>query len=191
MASLILTPENQIQRLNGILAQVEELKEFDPDRLTKAPDPKSWNVLEVLEHLSISYSLYVPKIEEALSKSPVLTEAPSGFKARRWQKIVIEGQRPKDGKRKWKIKTLKRFEPMLGESDMTPEKIESLFVRFFELHDHLKKSILESRSKDVTQITFSSAIGNIVRFYLPESFEFLICHMERHRVQIDEILGKL
>lgn len=33
----------------------------------------------------------------------------------------------------------------------------------------------------------NSALGPIVKFYLPEAFEFLIGHDERHLVQITEI----
>ncbi|MEM9364060.1 MAG: hypothetical protein AAGA43_15570 [Bacteroidota bacterium] len=190
MASLILTSENQIQRLNGILSNVDSLSKLNVQQLTQAPNPKSWNVVEVIEHLNMAYRIYVPKIENALSQSPDVQKESEGFKARGWQKFVIEGQRPKNGQRPWKMKTLKRFTPILEAEDLTQEKIDEIFTQFFELHNHLKESILESRAKDVTKVTFSSAIGNIVRFYLPESFEFLICHMERHMVQINEILEK-
>ncbi|TAI47686.1 DinB family protein [Flagellimonas allohymeniacidonis] len=187
MASLILTPENQIQRLNGILNRVQSLRELDIAHLTTAPRPKSWSVVEVLEHLNMAYRIYLPKIDDTLSQSPDLNKESEGFKARGWQKFVIEGQRPKNGKRKWKMKTLKRFTPIFDSADLTQEKMDSVFGQFLELHHHLKQSILASRTKDVSKVTFSSAVGSIVRFYLPEAFEFLLCHMERHMVQIDEI----
>ncbi|MEM9078163.1 MAG: hypothetical protein AAGC43_14055 [Bacteroidota bacterium] len=188
MASLILTPENQIQRLNGILTKVESLSKLDVQQLTQAPNPKSWNVIEVIEHLNMAYRIYVPKIDKALYQSPNAQKETEGFKARGWQKFMIEGQRPKNGKRKMKMKTLKRFTPIFTAADLTQEKIDEVFANFFELNNHLKRSILSSRSKDVSKKKFSSAIGPIVNFYLPEAFEFLICHMERHMVQIDEIL---
>ncbi|WP_435623907.1 hypothetical protein [Flagellimonas sp.] len=189
MASLILTPENQIQRLNGILTKVESISKLDIEELITAPRPKSWNVVEVIEHLNMAYRIYVPKVENALSESPDVQKETEGFKARGWQKFVIQGQLSKDGKRKMKMKTLKRFTPIFNTTDLTQEKIDAVFADFFELNNHLKQAILSSRSKDVSKKKFSSAIGPIVNFYLPEAFEFLLCHMERHMVQIDEILG--
>ena len=189
MASLILTSENQIQRLNGILSKVESLSKLDVKKLTTSPKPKSWNVVEVIEHLNMAYRIYVPKVDNALAQSLDVQKETEGFKARGWQKFVIQGQLSKDGKRKMKMKTLKRFTPIFTAADLTQEKIDEVFANFFELNNHLKQSILSSRSKDVSKKKFSSAIGPIVNFYLPEAFEFLLCHMERHMVQIDEILG--
>lgn len=66
MAKLLVTPENQIQRLNTILNRVEALQALPFSQLSTPPNPKSWNVLEVLEHLTIAYSSYQTKIENAL-----------------------------------------------------------------------------------------------------------------------------
>ncbi|WP_190810231.1 DinB family protein [Flagellimonas sp. S3867] len=190
MASLLLSPENQIQRLNYIINKVKTLQELELSQLTTAPNLKSWNIVEVLEHLNIAYGIYMPRLDEAYTKLPAIDSGPSEFKARWWQKIVIAGQRPKNGVRKWKMKTLKRFEPLLDKQTLTPEKIDTVFETFFTCHAHLKEAILKSRNKDVTQVKIISAIGPIVNFYLPECFEFLLCHMERHMLQIDEILGE-
>lgn len=189
MASLLLTSENQIQRLNGILSHIKKVHALGISQLIATPNSKSWNVIEVLAHLNVSYNLYVEKIDIALDKLPTTDSGSKEFKARPWQKFVIEGQRPKEGVRKWKMKTLKRFEPLLSNEDLNREKIDTIFTEFFTLHDHLKQSILKSRNKDVTKTKITSAIGPLVRFYLPEAFEFLLCHLERHMVQIDEILG--
>ncbi|MCL6266514.1 DinB family protein [Flagellimonas myxillae] len=188
MASLLITSENQIQRLNHMVSKVKELQALDVAELTSPPHSKSWNVVEVIEHLNIAYGIYMPKLDEVFSKIPALDAAPNEFKARTWQKIVIAGQRPKNGKRKWKMKTLKRFEPLL-DNPLAQEKIDAVFETFFTRHAHLKEAILKSRNKDVTQVKMNSAIGPIVNFYLPECFEFLLCHLERHMVQIEEILG--
>ncbi|UII81713.1 hypothetical protein [Flagellimonas sp. CMM7] len=189
MASLLITSENQIQRLNGILNHVRTIQALDISRLIAAPNSKSWNVVEVIAHLNIAYGIYMPRLDEAFTKLPDVYSGTSEFKARWWQKMVIAGQRPKNGVRKWKMKTLKRFEPLLSHEDLNSEKIDVVFDEFFTLHDHLKQSILKSRSKDVSKTKITSAIGPIVTFYLPEAFEFLLCHLERHMVQIDEILG--
>lgn len=189
MASLFLTPEHQIQRLNGMLHQMKSWQSMDKGILTAQPSPKSWGLIEVVEHLNKAYTLYIDKIDAAITNSPEIKKEPQPFKTRAWQKFVIEGQRPKNGKRPWKMKTLKRFEPLLDVKALTDEDIKIIFERFFELHEHLKTSILLARTKAVKTQSFSSAIGPIVTFYLPEAFEFLLCHMERHYVQIEGILA--
>ncbi|MEL6973928.1 MAG: hypothetical protein AAGL29_00860, partial [Bacteroidota bacterium] len=65
MASLFLTPENQIQRLNGMLHQMKSWQELDNPNLITRPDPKSWSLIEVVEHLNKAYTIYVDKVDNS------------------------------------------------------------------------------------------------------------------------------
>ncbi|WP_127136387.1 DinB family protein [Flagellimonas oceanensis] len=191
MAKLFLTPENQIQRLNIVLNNVKSLQELDTDVLTNVSIPDTWSIIEVLAHLNIAYGPYRNQLDEVIPKMTDSNEEQKPFRARPWQKMIIEMQRPKGTRRKWKMKTMKRFEPLLDRKNIIgKEKVKEIFREFFELHGHLKDSILKSRNKDVSKIKITSGIGPIVKFYPPESFEFLLCHLERHMVQIDEILNQ-
>ncbi|NKI31348.1 DinB family protein [Croceivirga thetidis] len=188
MAKLLLTPENQIQRLNQLLNFVDDLKTIGVERLKNRPNEKSWNTIEVLEHLNIAYSLYADNIHSTLEKLKDDNNGPWEYKPGFWNRFVIEGQRPKGSKRPFKMKTLKKFEPLLPNS-LNEATIEEVFNRFKNAHNQLKSFIVESRTKRIEHKKITSAIGPIVKFHLPEAFEFLICHAERHKIQIDEILG--
>ena len=190
MANLILTPENQIQRLNTIFNTIDGLQKLSFEVLITPPSEKSWSIVEVLEHLNIAYSFYEEKINTTLEKSMDSTSDSWRFKCRPWQRFIIEMQRPKGNTRKWKMKTLKRFEPVFAQSDISKEKVDVVFKRFQNSYGHMKQSILESRSKDMKKHSLSSALGSVVRFKLPEAFEFLLCHLERHMVQIEKIYSQ-
>jgi len=188
MASLMVTTENQIQRLNIILNKVNRLRSLATPQLSTPLNSKSWSVVEIIEHLNIAYGHYVDKIDKVLVDLPNKEKDNIPFKARWWQRFVIDGTRPKNNKRTMKIKTLKRFEPILEMEKLDHMAIEEIFNRFEEFHLHFKNSILESRSKDISKLKISSAIGAVVSFYLPECFEFLLVHIERHMLQIEEVL---
>jgi len=191
MPSLLITPENQIQRLNLLIGRVQQLRKLDRSLLITAPGPKSWSVLEIIEHLNIAYGFYIEKIDAALARSADHLAENGSFKARAWQRLVIMGQRPKNGKRKWKMKTLGKFEPILAPAQLTGQRIQNVFENFESLHQHLKQAILGSRQKEVSKTKITSAIGPVVTFYLPECFEFLVSHAERHAIQIEETLNLL
>ena len=190
MASLMLTPENQIQRLNTILSKVNALRKLDGKALTVRPNPKSWSIVEIVTHLNIAYLHYNDRVADLLQKLPNRANGYVSFKTRPWQRFVINGTRPKGEQRKWKMKTLKKFEPLLEMNSLNQKGIDEIFQKFETLHLHLKNSILESRTKEVTYIKIDSAIGPIVKFYLPECFEFLLVHLERHMVQIDDLIAR-
>ena len=111
MAKLSLTPENQIQRLNIVLNNVKSLQELDADVLTNVSIPDTWSIIEVLSHLNIAYGHYQNKFNEVIPRMTNLNEEQKPFRTRPWQKMIIEMQRPKGTQRKWKMKTMKRFEP--------------------------------------------------------------------------------
>ena len=92
MARLILTSENQIQRLNGILGKVEKLQQLPLDKLTISPHEKSWCIVEVHGTFEqIAYRLYFDKINHALGTFGVL-------------KIqILKNSKPGIGK-KWSLK---------------------------------------------------------------------------------------
>ena len=85
MAGFILTSENQIQRLNGILGKVEKLQQLPLEKLTAClPDEKSWSVIEVHRAFEqIAYRLYIDKIDHALGNFGIPLDSDSmEFKAR-------------------------------------------------------------------------------------------------------------
>ncbi|MEN1784026.1 MAG: hypothetical protein AAGF77_02710 [Bacteroidota bacterium] len=181
MAKLLLTPENQIQRLNQLLDNFSSLQKLPPEILRFKPHPKSWNVLEVLEHLSICYNQYEEKIITALKASTDTNTGSWEYQPGFWIRFVIEGQRPKGQHRPFKLKTLKKFEPhMVLEPDT--KAVQNVMERFRNNYLALKRNIKDSRSKIMDHPRFASAIGSVVSFRLPESFELLRCHAERHMI---------
>ena len=187
MSTLKLVAEDQIQRVNQLVNAVREFQELPMETLMQKPDSKSWCILEVLEHMSIAYENYRPRIEKLLRELPDAPTQQTTFKAHTFSKLFIHMIKPKGTKRKWKLKTMKKFEPGYYHPTLKQPEITKLFERFYDNKAHLKQAIIDSRSKKVDHRRIASAIGPLVKFYLPEAYEFIICHAERHVVQIREI----
>lgn len=191
MATLFISAENQIHRLNLLTEKIRALQALPIPILTTAPDAKAWSIIQIVAHLNIAYSHYEDKVSDALNKATSIENDKKPFKARIWQGFIISGQRPKGTKRKWKMKTMKRFEPDTIEQSYEEGQMATVFQQFQRLHAHLKEAILAGRHKNLYHMKISSAIGPIVNFYLPEAFEFILCHAERHLIQIEETKEQL
>ncbi len=188
MAALFISAEDQIQRLNTLHNRLMQLRSLPIRQLVVPSSPKAWSIIEIVAHLNSSYSLYKHRLDQAVTQCPAKDTENERFKARAWQRFVINGQRPKGNVRKWKMKTLKRFEPLLDVQKLTETDMDTIFNTWETDYHHLKNTISNSRNLDLSKVKIASAIGPIVNFYLPECFEFLICHTERHWVQISETL---
>lgn len=190
MATIKINAEDQIRRLNLINTAVENFQELPFTILNRKPNAKQWSIIEVVGHMNQAYEDYRQKIDHAIQTFPKkANEISETYTANGMGKMAINMIRPKNGQRKWKMKTMKKFEPDAVLSKASKAEIEATFQHFFEIQQHLKTAILASRELDVKKHKITSAIGPIVRFYLPDCFEFIISHEERHVLQIQELLS--
>ncbi|MEO9476042.1 MAG: DinB family protein [Cyclobacteriaceae bacterium] len=157
-----------------------------PSEVINWKESKSvWSVLEVVSHLNQVYELYTPNFIKALDSAPQ-----SGNEAQKKQstilgKLSVYSMKPKSGKRKYKMTTFKFFEPSISAAAPN-ETVE----RFIINKDQFNGFIKQARTCDLTGIKMPTALGKRVKFFIPEIFEFLLTHEERHLVQIQEILDK-
>lgn len=184
---MYLSPEQQVQRLDQLTAQAEQYRSLSPDVLSRSPGPGKWNLIQIYVHLNLAYAAYSDKIDQLLARlpdtdtaHPIALKGISGF--------FIRSISPQDGKRKWKVKTLPWFRPQAIAPSYDSQ--EEVFETFLHNQAHLKTAILASTHKDCRKGRLISAIGPIVRFRLPDCFEFILSHAERHMIQAEEAIGK-
>ena len=191
MATLRLLAENQIQRVNLLVNKIKKIQSLDAEILTTKPDAKTWSVVEVVGHMNIAYAMYREKIDHTLATVSEKEEDQEAFKAGFMSKLVINLIKPQNEQRKWKMKTIKKFQPQALKNDISPEEINQAFKTLLDHKAHLKSSIIQSRTKKVEQLKFTSAIGPVVKFHLPECFEFVLSHAERHVLQAKELVNTI
>lgn len=190
MAKLKIVPQDQIQKINRFIREMEAVRELPEEVLRWQPEPGAWSILQIVEHLTLAYADYAPKFEQALNDLPDLEEPQDVFWIGGLTKWFIEGQRPKGEKRRMKMKTFKRMDPVQVEGEKKLEDKDAVFEAFFESQEAFKAVVEKARLKKVKQFKIDSAVGRWVRFYLPEAFEFLLSHQERHWVQLEGVLSK-
>lgn len=178
--------EDQIGRLNRLISEVKNIAQLPEAQLRTRPAKGAWSVLEVVEHMNKAYDPhYRHHLENALHRAPEQVAAPTEFQGGRVARFLYNGMRPQDGRRKMKMKTLKKFQP----ETVDHLTAKTVFSTFFELQDHLKAQIMKARSSDISGRKIPSAIGSLIQFTVPECFEFIISHEERHLLQCAEILA--
>lgn len=144
-----------------------------------------WSILEVVGHLNQVYELYSPNFIKVLDSAPKSVDEVQKKQSTVLGKLSVYSMRPKSGKRKYKMTTFKFFEPVTSAA-APYETIE----RFMNNKDLFNGFIKQARTCDLRGIKMPTALGKSIKFYIPEIFEFLLAHEERHLVQIQEILAK-
>ena len=191
MGRVIIEVNNLKFRNKKLAEAIETFKLEDNSVLSKRPRPKSWCVLEVIEHMNIAHKVYEAKIDLALSNLSNSTNESSQIRAAAIPSFLIKRFPPKEGKIKMKMKTFDKFKPVFNPENISESEIKSIFDRFEAGINHINFALQKYPQKNVTEIKFPSAIGSLVKFNVAEACEFVICHNERHVQQIINTLKKV
>ncbi|SNS95363.1 DinB superfamily protein [Ekhidna lutea] len=176
----LLQDSNRIKNyIKGDVANLEE------SILTRKENMKKWSALEVVEHLNKVYDVYLDNFNEAINAARDLNENETPAMRRTiLGRLSISINRPKGKKRRFKMKTFDFFRPAIA-----PDQTNGIIHSFLEKKETFNELIKRARTKDLRNAKVPTALGEKVKFYVPECFEFLLAHEERHMVQIAEAVN--
>lgn len=179
--------EKLIQDSNRIKNYIKvDIANLDDHILTKKESAKKWSALEVVEHLNKVYDVYLDNFQKVIEDAEELRKDQTPEMNRTiLGRLSIYANRPKGKKRRFKMKTFDFFRPAIG-----PDEVNSVIETYLGKKERFNELIKQARTKDLKNIKVPTALGQRVKFYVAECFEFLIVHEERHMIQIAEAIEK-
>ena len=160
---------------NQNLSSAEELKKQAVDSLNWKQNPKSWSVLECLEHLNRYGDFYIPEISNRIATSK--TKSSKIFKGNWLGNYFCKSVSYKQNLNK--MKTFKSMNPL--NSELTIETIEKFIIQQHQIIELLDKSQNVSLDKTKTAIS----ISKLVKLKLGDTLKVLIYHNFRHIKQAE------
>ena len=185
-----IKPTYQVQRINQLLNQLEKLRTEEFKQMVRRPDQKSWSPIEVMKHMIIAHMPYQQKVNTALAAMSGGTENVDPIQASVIPSRLMKMFPPKEGKIRFKMKTGKKFKPVLDVDALSVEDVDAIYLELEDSLKELKSWVEQYRSGNGSMKRFNSAVGPIVRFNIPEACEFILCHNERHFLQVWNTLAK-
>ncbi len=177
---VLLQQSNQFR--NFIKSDIASLSH---DLLTWKENEKKWSILEVVSHLNQIYNRYFENFNKAIDHAPDLNGLAQKKQSTIMGKLSIYAMKPKKKKRRFKMKTFDFFEPVID-----PKKTDDTLNLFIDNKERFNEIIRKARLKDLRGIKMPTALGEKMKFYVPECLEFVLAHEARHIVQIQEVLEK-
>ena len=161
-----------------------DIARIESQKLNWKESEKKWSVLEVVGHLNKVYDLYFPNFQKAIESAPENNGQDNILQRTLMGRLSIYTQKPKGQKVRFKMKTFSFFQPSTMEAPL--EVIQQFLTKKEQFNDFIK----QARLKDLKGIKMPTALGDKMKFYVPECFEFILAHEDRHLVQIQNILSK-
>lgn len=175
--------------LSSIPAGIEEVEReirariegLDGTQLNWQPGPRSWSVLQVLEHLATGAELYLPVLRTAIDRG--LAEGTLGTAIARggWVERLFLRSLASKVKMKAPGKLAIR-----GASDLDPTTVVE---RWATAHRDIAAQALRGRELDPNRVRITSPLSSLLRLGLGAAFTVLVVHERRHAAQIDRIIA--
>ena len=158
------------QIVTNNINEADQFQEYSFEQLNKQPTPKSWSVLQCLEHINRYDADYLPKIKKSLisTDQPENDQFKSGLIGYRFANFLHPD------KNQLKTKTFPSMNP--SNSGLSLEVIDTFIHQQKELHQLLE----QSKTVDLNKIKISSSITSLLSFKLGDIFRILIFHDLRH-----------
>jgi len=160
----------------------KEVRRLGHNALLAKPDPKRWSAIEVIDHLNLSFDLYMPRLEKGFAEAIDRAEVREEVNIRTSRAWMIKSVAPKDRKRPFKMKTFAFFEP-----DFEPDEVSAILNKYAAYRLRFNEYLRACRTKNIDLVVVQSAIKQ-VSFRLPEALKFLLSHEQRHIIQLQETL---
>lgn len=172
--------EELINEVEKGIRQVKSFEGLTLEQLNFKANPKSWSLLECIEHLNLYGDFYLPEIEaQQLKANPIAGEKRfrSGFLGNYFANSML----PKNGVVTNKMNTFKDKNPSNSNLNIT------VIDRFLKQQDHLNHLLIQSKNLNLTAIKTSISISPFIRIKLGDTYRFLTNHQKRHFLQMQNI----
>lgn len=174
------------QFIQGILNRLHTVKKeifaiaapLTTEQLNFKPNPKSWSIAEVMDHVITANATYFSGIAELISSNANSKSAGSyshNFLAR----MMVRSLKP-DG---MKLRTPSIFNPESSHYDA--DILHRLEQNFREIETFID----DAKDMDLVKLKMSSPAFSLLHFNLGGVFDILVTHAERHLKQMQRVLA--
>lgn len=170
---------NLIKMTASHITYAKQLLEMTDKQVQHKQAPKSWSVLECLEHLNRYASFYNPEINKRMKASTIpFSET---FKSTYLGNKFANDMLPKEG-----MKTMNTFRSKNPNTSKLNK--EQVILSFIQLQEELLEYLELAKAKNLDKIKTYTTLP-IIKFKLGDTFRFVIHHNERHIAQAKRVLS--
>lgn len=162
-----------------------QLRPLPADVLNQKPDPKSWSLLECLEHLNILGKIYLRGFRQKAASGTARAE--TTYRTGWLGNYAAQSMLPKEsGKLPYKLQAL----PFMTAAKSELDKQAVLNEQATQLRDFL--SLLdEIENVDLGRNRVATSLGRWLKFKLGDAMRFYLNHQQRHYLQLQRTRSRV
>lgn len=177
------------QYVNNTTQQIVQTLQQDWANLSneqwlQAPNAQSWSMAACLEHLNIYARFYHQEIENAIEQAPVKHQVQVSEVRTNWLgKLSINGVKLNEaGEPMKKVKTLKKFEPMILQ-----QSPQAIYQEFLQHQQRLLELIVQAQQVNLNRLKIKTSLHSLIKLRLGDCIHFVVAHNQRHMAQAHKV----
>lgn len=179
MSRSVTTTELTTQ-IDAVVARMETLvRGLSQDSLAWRPRPDSWSIIECLDHLNRTVSIYLKSMRVAFERERHNASLPP----KAFRVGIIGGQFARFLDPPYRVKS-KAPQGILPPSNLKKSDVEA---EFYRLRLELRGFLLEASRVDMGAIRFPSPLAGILKLNLAEGCLIMAAHDRRHLWQAENV----
>jgi hypothetical protein len=166
--------EERAREVSASIADIRRLAGLSQTQISWRPPDGGWSISQVLEHLILTDSAYLPVLHRAIANGP---RGETAWRPSLMGGLLLRFVRPKS---KRKVKAIKGYIP-------GPEPRANVVSDYIALREQLLRAINQARSRDLRRTRFISPLSSLFRMNLGDAIMVLVVHTQRHLEQIARV----
>lgn len=168
-----------LQRLHNIKKEITELAApLTAEQLNFKPNPKSWSIAEVMDHIITANATYFSGIAELIASNPG-AKSTGRYSHNLAARMMVYFLRPNGTK----LPAPALFEPESSHHD------QHILQRLEQNFREIESFIDDAKELDLTKLKMPSPALSLLHFNLGGVFDILITHAERHFQQMKRVMA--
>lgn len=159
------------------IKEVETMLLLSNNQLFAKPGPKSWSLVECIEHLNIIGGKYLPNFKKVLEKP--IPKKSNNFSSGFMGKLAWKNMLPRGEEIPWKMKTLDFMDPKGND------KGRAELEKFIEDQKQLLEMLNQMKNVDLKKNRSKLSIP-VMTFNLGDTLLFYVYHNCRHIYQANQ-----
>lgn len=177
------------QYVNNTTQQIVQTLQQDWANLSskqwmQAPNAQSWSMAACLEHLNIYARFYHQAIEKLIKQAPTKHQVQVSEVHTNWLgKLSINGVKLNEaGEPMKKVKTLKKFEPIILQ-----QSPQAVYQEFLKHQQHLLNLIAQAQQVNLNKLKVKTSLHPLIKLRLGDCIHFVVAHNQRHMTQAHKV----
>jgi hypothetical protein len=158
-----------------LIRRAEDLPPFTPEQFDWKPDPNSWSMGRIFEHMELANAPYLREIEACVSRAANSDNVEVRFSL--LGRMIIWGSGPKGN-----VPAPKQLHPRHSHHDQ-----ERSVASFTSDYKAIISLAARARGTDISAVAFNNPFVGVLKMNLADAFEIAAVHGERHIGQIERI----